>query len=282
MEASIIEANAQNIQQLVEASQSRPVVLNFFSRQAPECDPTNARLTQLANERQGQFVLANVDCDAQMELAQYFRIQALPTVLVLNQGQTVDGFAGPQPDAMVDQLLEKYLPKLWQLKLEQAQQLMAQQQFAEALPLLREAQAEEDNGPVKLALAETYLQLGRASDAEPLLATVALADQDGQYTSLMAQLELALEAADTPEIRALQAKLDANPDDVNAVVALAVAYNQAGRQEEALSALFVILKRDLSVADGEARKVFMDIVNALGQGDPIANQYRKKLYSLLY
>ncbi|USD38708.1 tetratricopeptide repeat protein [Ferrimonas sp. SCSIO 43195] len=282
MEASIIEANAQNIQQLVEASQSRPVVLNFFSRQAPECDPTNARLTQLANERQGQFVLANVDCDAQMELAQYFRIQALPTVLVLNQGQTVDGFAGPQPDAMVDQLLEKYLPKLWQLKLEQAQQLMAQQQFAEALPLLREAQTEEDNGPVKLALAETYLQLGRASDAEPLLATVALADQDGQYTSLMAQLELALEAADTPEIRALQAKLDANPDDVNAVVALAVAYNQAGRQEEALSALFVILKRDLSVADGEARKVFMDIVNALGQGDPIANQYRKKLYSLLY
>ncbi|SDI86809.1 putative thioredoxin [Ferrimonas sediminum] len=282
MEASIIEANAQNIQQLVEASQSRPVVLNFFSRQAPECDPTNARLTQLANERQGQFVLANVDCDAQMELAQYFRIQALPTVLVLNQGQTVDGFAGPQPDAMVDQLLEKYLPKLWQLKLEQARQLMAQQQFAEALPLLREAQLEEDNGPVKLALAETYLQLGRASDAEPLLATVALADQDGHYTSLMAQLELALEAADTPEIRALQAKLDANPDDVDTVVALAVAFNQAGRQEEALSSLFVILKRDMSVADGEARKVFMDIVNALGQGDPIANQYRRKLYSLLY
>ncbi|WP_417347780.1 tetratricopeptide repeat protein [Ferrimonas sp.] len=281
-QAQILEANAQNIQQLVDQSMDRPVVLNFFSEQAPECQPVTALLTRLATERAGQFILANVNCDTQMELAGYFRIQALPTVLVLSKGQSVDGFAGPQPDAMVEQMLEKHLPKLWQLKLEQAQALAEQKQWDEALPLLRDALALEENSEVKLALAEAYLQLGRPGEAEALLETIPMADQDSQYRVLMAQLELAQQAADTPEIRALQTKLEANPDQPEVVVELAVALNQAGRQEESLEALFALLKGNMTAADGEARRVFMDIVNALGQGDPVANQYRRKLYSLLY
>lgn len=282
MQASIIDANAQNIQQLVETSATQPVVLNFHSAQAPECQPITQKLMAMASERAGQFVLANVDCDTQMELAGYFRIQALPTVLVLNQGQTVDGFAGPQPEAMVEQLLEKYLPKLWQLKLNNAKELLDQGETSEAVSLLREALQLQQDASVYKALAKAYLAMKRSDDAEEALGYIKLEDQDGEYASLMAELELAQQAADTPEIRDLQTAIKSQPNNTKLVVELAVALNQAGRQQEALEALFALLRSDLTAADGEARRVFLDIVNALGQTDPTANNFRRKLYSLLY
>ncbi len=42
------------------------------------------------------------------------------------------------------------------------------------------------------------------------------------------------------------------------------------------------LSRNLNALDGELKKSFMDILSALGQGNPIAAKYRRQLYSLLY
>ncbi|MFE8730595.1 tetratricopeptide repeat protein, partial [Aeromonas hydrophila] len=86
-------------------------------------------------------------------------------------------------------------------------------------------------------------------------------------------------AADSPELRALEARHAENPDDFALAQELAVQYNQAGRQEEALGLLLVILKRDL--AFGDARKTYLDILATMGS-TPVAQNYRRKLYSLLY
>ena len=53
-------------------------------------------LEQIAAQNAGRFVLAKVDCEAELEIANYFRIQSLPTTLVLDKGQPVDGFVGLQ------------------------------------------------------------------------------------------------------------------------------------------------------------------------------------------
>ncbi|GAA5189169.1 co-chaperone YbbN [Ferrimonas gelatinilytica] len=279
---TIINVNAQNVQQVVDASMRMPVVMNFHSTQVPECQGVSDTLTAEARARAGQFLLANVNCDSEMELAQYFRIQALPTVLVLSQGQPVDGFAGPQEPAMIRQVLEKHLPAGWQLKLQEAQPLLAKGDFDTALPLLREALAEEQNGDTLLALTECLLGLKRADEAETLLGQVGLADQDGRYQGLVSQLELLKEAADTPEIRTLQQQISEQPDNPQLVVELSVQLHQAGRNEEALEALMGLLKRQLDAADGDARKTFLDIVKALGPADPTAAAYRRQFYSLLY
>ncbi|MBY5990865.1 co-chaperone YbbN [Ferrimonas balearica] len=282
MQEFIVDVNAQNIQQLVEASMQRPVVLNFHSTQVPECQGVSDALTAQAQQRVGQFVLANVNCDTEMELAQYFRIQALPTVLILSQGQPVDGFAGPQPAEMIAQVLEKHLPAAWQVKLQEAAPLLQSKAFDQALPLLREALAEEANGETRLALAEALLGLKKAEEAETLLAQVGLADQDSRYQSLMAQLELLKDSADTPEIRSLQDRLAAEPDNQALVVELAVQLHQAGRNEEALEGLLALLRQRMDAADGEARKTFLDIVKALGPTDPVAARFRRQFYGLLY
>lgn len=282
MQELIFDVSAQNIQQLVEASMARPLVLNFFSPQAPECQGVSQALVGEAQRRAGQFVLGNVNCDTEMDLAQYFRIQALPTVLILVKGQPVDGFAGPQPPEMIAQVLQKHLPAAWELKLQEAAPLLESKAYDQALPILRDALAEEANAATRLALAEALLGLKRAEEAEPLLAEVGLADQDSRYQSLKAQLQLLKESADTPEIRALQAQLEAEPDNQGLVVELAVQLHQAGRNEEALDSLFGLLRQQMDAANGDARSTFLDIVNALGSADPVASSYRRRFYGLLY
>ena len=63
-------------------------------------------------------------------------------------------------------------------------------------------------------------------------------------------------------------------------VQLSVQLQQASKYEEALELLFNVLKRDLNF--GEAKKLFLDMVNALPDGDPLKSGYRRKIYSLLY
>ena len=55
-----------------------------------------------------------------------------------------------------------------------------------------------------------------------------------------------------------------------------------GRNEEALELLFSHLQKDLAAADGQARKMFQEILAALGTGDALASKYRRQLYALLY
>ncbi|MGR5543249.1 tetratricopeptide repeat protein, partial [Vibrio campbellii] len=63
---------------------------------------------------------------------------------------------------------------------------------------------------------------------------------------------------------------------------LARQYHQVNRDEEALELLWGFLSGDLNALDGEVKKAFMDILSALGQGNPIAGKFRRQLYSILY
>jgi putative thioredoxin len=106
--------------------------------------------------------------------------------------------------------------------------------------------------------------------------------KDNFYKSLIAKLELHKQAADSPEIQSLEAALQANPEDLKLVAELALQYHQVNRDEEALELMWTPLSRNLNALDGDLKKSFMDILSALGQGNPIAAKYRRQLYSLLY
>ena len=65
-------------------------------------------------------------------------------------------------------------------------------------------------------------------------------------------------SSDSPEIRALEAQLAAEPENTQLKQDLAIQYSQAGRKQEALDMLFTILSRDLNF--GEAKKTYLDIL----------------------
>ncbi|MGB6138006.1 MAG: tetratricopeptide repeat protein [Shewanella sp.] len=284
----LINLTKENIQQVVDTSMEKMVVLAFWAQQQPESVQMLQTLAQITQAQAGRFILAKVDCETEVEIANYFQIQNLPTTLVLDKGRPIDGFAGVQTKEQVEALLDKHLPPMWIQEFAAIKQLLAEgaltaDELEQLAAQLKTVYSDSQQAAeVALVMADVALQQGLLAEAKSLLTGIGLADQDSYYQNLMAKLALAEDAADTPEIRQLQQSVEQQPDNLDLVVLLAKALNAAQRNEEALERLFAILQQDMNALDGKVKQVFMELLTALGQGNTLANQYRRKLYTLLY
>ncbi|CAH0534146.1 Chaperedoxin [Vibrio stylophorae] len=279
----IIDLNEQNAQATLQQSMEKPVLVYFWAEMMPESCELLPVMQQIAQQYQGAFTLATLNCEQQQMLAAQFGVQTLPTMALFHHGKPVDGLAGPQPLDAIHAMLEKHLPSQAELDFEKAQQHLAQSEFSQAQALLKPLQQQQpEQGLYALLLAQCNIELGEFDSAEALLATVMMKDQDSLYHSLMAKIDLHKQAADSPEIRALEKEYQQQPNNLQVAQQLALQYSQVQRHDEALAILFAILKTDLNAQDGEIKKTFMEMLSALGQGNASAAQYRRQLYSLLY
>lgn len=278
---NIDETNAAAL--LIEESHKRPVVVDFWADWCEPCKVLMPILEKLAAEYDGAFLLAKVNADEQAGIAQQLGVRSLPTVMVIQGGQPVDGFAGAQPENAVREMLEKYLPKPWDAALQAAVQMMSEGNFADALPLLRSAWEDSSHQhDITLAYAQCLIECMRLDEAQVVLDGVRLADQDAGYEQLRAHLEIQREAARSPEVAALEEQLAADPDNLDTRHQLAVQYTSAGLHKEAMEACIEILTRDRDHADGGTKKLLLDTIATLGKGDPLAAEYQRKLFGLLY
>lgn len=279
----IIDITEQNLHQAVEQSMTLPVLFYFWSERSPHCQELTATLTKLANEYREQFILAKVNCDEQQMVAAQFGLRAIPAVYLLQNGQPVDGFQGPQAEEQIREMLTKILPKEEDLKAQQGKQLFDEGKVDDALPILKQAwQLSNKRTDIGLLLTKTLIAKQQISEAEEVLAAVPIQDRDTDYQALIAQIELLKKAADTPEIQQLQDEMCQDPNNVSLAINLALQLHQVGRNEEALTLLFGYIEKDMNAENGNLKKVFMDILAALGTSNSLATQYRRKLYTLLY
>jgi putative thioredoxin len=278
---TIDEGNAARY--LIEESMQRPVVIDFWAEWCGPCKTLMPLLERLAAEYAGAFLLAKVNADEQQMIAQQFGVRSLPTVMIMQNGQPVDGFVGAQPETAIREMLDKYAPSPFEAALAEAQQKLADGDTAGALALLRRVY--EDSGrrhEIGMMLAQVMIEAQRFDEAEALLDGVRMADQDALYEQARARLDLAREAARSPELVALEQQLQEDPGNLDLREQLAVQYSSAGQHREALESLITILRQDLNHKDGATKKALLDTIASLGKGDPLAAEYQRKLFSLLY
>ncbi|MCL7801767.1 co-chaperone YbbN, partial [Pasteurella multocida] len=278
----LVEVNAQNLTEILQQSQQIPLVLTFY---APSHQPSvafMALLERYAEQYQGQFILAKVNCETEQMVAAQFRIQTLPTTYLFKEAQALDAFPGILDEQALQQRLALILPKEDEIKFMQALEWLEAENFEQALPLLKEAWelSAKKNSDIALLYAETYIAMKKVEPAQDILNQIPLQDRDNRWQGLQAQIELLIQAADTPEIQQLQSEFAKNPSPQIALK-LALQLHQANRNEEALSLLFDFLKRDLNAENGEIKQQFLAMLTAIGQNDPVSNKYRRLLYSLL-
>ncbi|HHX8278541.1 TPA: co-chaperone YbbN [Vibrio diabolicus] len=279
----IVEITEQNFRETLEGSMNTPVLIHFWANAQPESAQILPELQSLAQQYNGAFTLALLNCEDQPALASQFGVQVLPTIALFINGQAVDGLGGPQPIDAIATMLQKHLPSPDEQLLKQVSELLQQGEHAQALSIIHTLPPElQERGDVKLAMADCLLETKQFDVAQELLNAIPLEYQDNYYKSLIAKLELHLQAADSPELQRLEQAYAADMANFELACELAVQYNQVGRDEEALELLWNILKKDLCAQDGEVKKTFMDILSALGQGNALASKYRRQLYSILY
>jgi putative thioredoxin len=281
---NIVNVTAENAQQqVIDASFNTLVMVDFWAEWSEPCKTLVPLLEKLASEYPGDLVLAKINADDQQMLASQFGVRSVPTVMLIKDGQPVDGFAGAQSESQIREMLDKYLPNAWEATLGQARAYLDEASYKEALPLLRQALEESNQLPQIASLtALCYAELNRLEEAEALLANVKLAEQDDVYQQATAMLELKKQSAGSPELEKLAEQHEQNPDDLNTAYAYAVQLNAEGQHRQALELLLDIFKRDRSFNDGAARKAITDILATLGKGDPLAVEYQRKLFTLLY
>ena len=258
-------------------------MLNFYAPSHQSSTEFLSLLERLAEQYQGQFILGKVNCETERMLAAQFRIQALPTTYLFKEAQALDAFPGTLDEATLIQRLSTILPKEEELKFQQALDFLQVENYDAALPLLKDAWelSNKKNSDAALLYAETYIAMKKTEPAQEILNQIPLQDRDSRWQGLQTQIELLIQAADTPEIQQLQTDYANNPTPEIAVK-LAVQLHQAGRNEEALTLLFSILKTDLNILNGEVKQQFLAILSAMGNSDPLTNKFRRLLYSLLY
>lgn len=284
MNEYIVDVTQHNAQQvLIEASYQRPVLIDFWAGWCAPCKTLMPILEKLAHEYAGALLLAKVDCDAEQMIAGQFGVQSLPTVVLMKDGQPVDGFSGVQPESAIRRLLEPHLPKPWDTQLEEARLSIEAGDFSAALGPLRQAYTDSgQRADIAATLALVLIELNRCDDAEQVLDAVKLVDQDARYREVRAQLDLKRQAAKTPEIQALEAAHAADADNLEVAYQLALQYSQHAHHREALELLIGILRSNRDYGDGAVKKTLLDILAALGPRDPLAVEFQRKLFSILY
>lgn len=108
VQGKTVDVSMVNLEaEVLQASLACPVLVDFWAPWCGPCKQFVPILEGLQTRYPKPWVLAKVNVDEQPQLAAQFRIQSIPSVVVVIQGRPIDAFMGAIPEAQLVQLLDK-------------------------------------------------------------------------------------------------------------------------------------------------------------------------------
>jgi putative thioredoxin len=278
----VIEATGATFQkEVLDRSRDVPVVVDFWAPWCGPCRMLGPVLEGLVAEARGEWVLVKVNTDQDSELSSRMGIQGIPAVKAFRDGKVVDEFVGALPESKVREWLKKLVPSAADRAVAEARACMGEDP-SRAEALFRQAmEADPNNGGARIGLAGLLAGAGRVEDARTLLEGLPLGAQ-GVDPGELAAVRLRLQAGNGEDLEPLQARLTANPSDLDARFDLAMALAARQRHEDALGHLLDIVQRDRTFRDDGARKAMIDLFEAVGSRSELADTWREKLARALF
>ncbi|MEV4833628.1 tetratricopeptide repeat protein [Nonomuraea sp. NPDC049486] len=271
--ASVVDVTEETFTtDVIDRSMSVPVVLDLWSPRAPGSAQLSPVLEKVVGDLGGRAVLAKVNVDGSPQIAQALRVQAVPTVLAIFQGQAVTGFQQVLPEPEVRRWLDELMA--------------AVEQFYQANPGARppaEGPGEPEAPPADpdLVAAEQAIDQGdldaAAAAYERLLARVP-GDEDARMGLAGVRLIKRTSDADPDDVqRRLQ-----DPADIDAHLLAADLEMLSGSVDQAFERIIAVVKRTSGDDRDKARVHLLGLFETLPAEDPSLAKARRALASALF
>jgi putative thioredoxin len=258
-----IDATVENFMTaVVEASNTTPVLVDFWAPWCGPCRTLMPLLERIADDYQGRFILAKVNTEQQTQLAAHFQIRSIPTVMLVHHGEVVDQFMGLQPESVIRDLLDRHVAPI-----------ATREEPAVAAP---PAARPED-------LAARLLEQRDAPAAAAAIDALEKSHADHPaLKALRARLAFVETANARPDVMGLRAALETDPADAASRHALAAHHALAGDFGTALAEWLDLMRRDRKFGDDAGRRALLQAFDLLGEQDPLVAQYRRRMAALLH
>lgn len=269
--------------EVIDASFDTPILINFWSPRSPTSETLDPLLEKVVSGFHGSVRLARVDVDKEPQVGTMFQVRSIPTVILMSQGQPVDGFAGPLPEDELVEFLTRHVQPALAPEAEEVDAVVVEELPADAVTRLQALVAAEPNrAEHRLDLAVALMKTGASDDASAQLASLpANLESDDRAVRLRGHLEFATLAADAPSIGDLRSRIEANENDFEARDQLGVRLVASGDAAAGLEQFLAILKVDRQWNDGLAKKRLIAAFATIDDAE-IVGSYRRKMSSLLF
>jgi len=279
MSSYIIDVTSENFGDAVLSNSHKgPVMVNYWAESAGPCLRLWPVLEKLANDYNGQFLLANVDTNKEKQLAHDCGVNSVPTVKLFINGEVIDQIHGYDSPDSFKKMLDKYLARESDKDLAAAVARYQNGEKEAAFDQLNKLVfIDPENTRIQLVFAKLLMKEEAYEQAYDLLEKTPLKNESEEAVVLMTNALFLSTAQKTASLEALQKQLEEKPGDQAILFEICSHKMMQSNFSEAMDVLLQIIKLDYAWRDGIASLCMRGLFIMLGKDNSTVIEYRQKL-----